>query len=788
MKFQNYLISINKSVVYGLLFAALFFSHAQSIAEYYYAPTASAGGYYWQTSTSGDGNVNWNTNPDSTGTTSNAIPSAGNTYFIINGQSGVSIRNSNAFSSGASNVFGGDELYVGMYLDDNSNVVYSPGFLGLKINLEMGTEASGKNLHLGAGTIANLSNTGNSAIIRYGTIYIEGSGANASKLECTDTNLNSGRSLIVNSKVSGSGDVKITTSLKTGGTNDFQVQISNPSNDFSGNWLVQDNSMLSATGLNSLGVNSSVSLNNSVLNAAANQTIKNLTFNSSTGATKGAGTLTVTNAITGPTTGAAAVSNAVILKGENVQVGASVSFASLDVSCDIPDTSITSATTNVTFGSGDYAIGTGTTDHFYSGYYTQRTGGATSRPINHNVDFSAANSLAINVGNMILSANASTSGANLNDQSVSTVTLSQSNAITAQNLVLADSGNMGMPNYPTTLNLGANNVLNIDNIYISGGYSTFVGKGNGKIAIENGGKITLNAANGTGRTNINMGYSISAGANSIAEIDISNCSADSFLNLGTLTMSAQKAGTTSTGGSSTSTFTMNNGTVDVLNINMANYGGGSNRAVTSTFNLNGGALKAKTIQKMSDNAKAAAIFNFTGGTLENQIFGTTAINLNLTQQGGVFKTWADETQSVDAFTVQSLINGYYKITGNSQINIDVTNLALNDMSSVALYSTGTISLLNNSSLVINLLDDDLTYAPNDRYNLLYAATGWGDFDLSKVNLVSGSGQNWTLGKEGSYAYAYLATEPPQSVPEPAAWLLLTLCLPALLLRFTRWRV
>lgn len=286
-----------------------------------------------------------------------------------------------------------------------------------------------------------------------------------------------------------------------------------------------------------------------------------------------------------------------------------------------------------------------------------------------------------------------------NTSQIATVTLGNTNNITASLLAVGDQGFNANPGN-STLNLGTTNVLNANTFNIgssgrSGATLTFAG------GLTNP-TVTIRGTNGTdpvgsfliGRISSNNAtawtdqVNVSAGtinalvtnmvignadtANSATRQGTTNASftmGAGSMTVDTITLGriANGTGTTTATFAANGTFTLNNaaGTLNAGTITLADnlitVTTGTARNVSGTFALVNGTLKATTIQAGSNAGTATAVtraFNWTTGTVQNTDGANLAINdIPITLLTAAAHTFAVSGSNTTTVNSNSIISG-----------------------------------------------------------------------------------------------------------------------------------
>lgn len=263
-----------------------------------------------------------------------------------------------------------------------------------------------------------------------------------------------------------------------------------------------------------------------------------------------------------------------------------------------------------------------------------------------------------------------------------TVRLAPVSTVVADTLSMASSNNVGLRDQVNALYLGATETtLAIDAMYIAGGtyynasenvqYGT---KGEALLQATEGGKLTITNTAGSGGADLYIGAApVSTGGGSDGTVDLRGVTDDSVMKFGTIEL-ARKI---NEAGFSNATFSMNAGTVTADKM-VLGVSGGSAGKVNATVNLEGGTLEVKQVYRGSNRGNETVNFNFKGGTLKVDEWGTEAIPMNLVQNGGILAPSGNRL-SIYGDYIQN--DGALKINLGRQIvtvfgNTDITKLVI----------------------------------------------------------------------------------------------------------------
>ena len=234
------------------------------------------------------------------------------------------------------------------------------------------------------------------------------------------------------------------------------------------------------------------------------------------------------------------------------------------------------STTNLTVAGASAGVGTWAVSSTASGATFQlNTTGASGPSSKVTVDLSTLGAFTLNysAANSVL--RIGPNGNNSNVDGSSTLTLAASSTITVGKIgVLADSQNLGT----YTLNLGSGaQQLNTDLIELNR-----FGRGNAVVQFGGvTGSVTLRAQNSTGRANISMINGVNPVTGSVFSATMNLTGHDADLLVGTLAMT----NLSNSGASYASTFSFDQGKLDVTTLTMAARSGGSAGTPSATVNL-----------------------------------------------------------------------------------------------------------------------------------------------------------------------------------------------------------
>ena len=360
---------------------------------------------------------------------------------------------------------------------------------------------------------------------------------------------------------------------------------------------------------------------------------------------------------------------------------------------------------------GDAQIGSGT-ETLIIGRRNSGSGPTT----NGTLDLSGANSTDINVGNLYLGMQSTS-----NDTVNGTLTLSTTgaNTLTADTIRLGyiDGGNVGS----TVGNIhfgGAANNVSVDTFRVGNE------KAVGHVDIVAGGVLTLGGKS-VAEADLLIGDNANPGTGttpSPSTFDISGASAASMLTLDELVVGRYE-GTGAGGGRGE--FTMDAGTVIANSIELATSNGSNPGNTFGTINLNGGTLRAGTIEH--NTVGSTATFNFTGGRL-----AVDSMNFTLDQDGGILApgnspglTAIDGDYNLNAGSIEIEIDGLTPGTGYDRVTVTGTaTLASASVVDVLLgYSPGSSSYdvliadeIIDNSVVVNLPGAMWSYSIIDNFD------------------------------------------------------------------------
>ncbi len=340
---------------------------------------------------------------------------------------------------------------------------------------------------------------------------------------------------------------------------------------------------------------------------------------------------------------------------------------------------------NLTVSDGDVVIGTGA-ETFNIGSRSTVGSGSTVGI----VDFSAAASININVAQLGLAQIPSTGGATagtliLPDTGPASISAT---VISLGDIPVASGGGLA------SLRLGGGVTdISVDNFYV--GYR----KKSAEVTIQPGGVLNITGRSGA-EANLYVGYNkVHTSGNTTGTMDItgsafyaildnlavgyhdrmsnSNGSGTGVLafDAGTISANTVVLGDGAADGRGWGTVNMNGGSLTAGGITL----GAGNANTSGTFNLADGTLSAGSIVR--GVAGSTAAFNFTGGTLHVDQFGSAALPFDLVQQGGTLapgrsigttEVFGDYTQStsgtleieIAGLTSYDLVN----VNGNASLN------------------------------------------------------------------------------------------------------------------------
>lgn len=337
------------------------------------------------------------------------------------------------------------------------------------------------------------------------------------------------------------------------------------------------------------------------------------------------------------------------------------------------------------------------------------------------------------------------------------VRLAPVSQIVTDTLSMASSDNVGLQNQTNALYLGSEETtLAVDTMYIAGGkYYSADGsektgtKGIALIQAAEGGKLTLTDTAGTGGADLYLGWApISTGGGSDGTVDLRGVTDDSVMKFGLIDMARKN----SQAGHAKAAFSMDAGTVTAEKMVLGTHEGG-NGAVTVTVDLEGGMLDVKTIQRGTSTGKETVHFNFTGGTLKTDQWGTETMPMDLTQNGGIL------TPSGNSLTVYG---DYQQNDGLLMLDVGTQTMTV--------YGTAAMTQLGLDLADGSVFDDSMIYE-------LIRIENAADFHAGALELKlsdSLSGYEISAAVMGDFLVVGNAGLIANTVPEPSAWMLLVL--------------
>lgn len=324
---------------------------------------------------------------------------------------------------------------------------------------------------------------------------------------------------------------------------------------------------------------------------------------------------------------------------------------------------------------------------------TFQVGGATgSTNVNATTaDFSGLSSFTANLGTTgIFRVGDNNTNSSGGPSASSTLILaSTANTITAGTVNLGQGTGQGSS--VQTLSLGAGtNVINADTINIGGNTTRSGGAIN---FADSTGTVTIRGSDGVSATDINMvNGNISTGYDQTSQLLLAGHYADILAD--TMTMASRSAST----GSVTSTFTFNEGILDVTTLTMASRSSTGTGGATATVTIGGGTTTIDTLNMALNTSAGGAVsatFNVTAGdvtlgtgtgtavNMADAISGrtvTSSINLTggtTTVDGSIIRTGAAGTENASI----TLAGGTLDMSGNV-IGSSTAPITLNAQSGV----------------------------------------------------------------------------------------------------------
>lgn len=289
------------------------------------------------------------------------------------------------------------------------------------------------------------------------------------------------------------------------------------------------------------------------------------------------------------------------------------------VAVDTFDIGLNGTTAAATF-TGTASIGNGS-----GGLYIGRRTAETSAHSVGTLDLRQVDQFTANLTNLGLGIGPSSATAQ--GSAGGTLLLAEENVITAASITLAHSVSVGLGGQQSRIGLGALNTIAADTVIIGGS------KGNGLVNfLAPGGELTLTGRNG-GRANVLVGnQTIGTSGGSTGVLDLSGGTFNALLDQ--LVIASKPNDAT---GVTAGTVTMAAGEVDVNAIILnRRTQAGTDGTLRSTFNLDGGTLRAGTITRDLNGRSGSGdtfAFNFNGGELHVGQFGTPALPMNLNNTG-----------------------------------------------------------------------------------------------------------------------------------------------------------
>ena len=411
---------------------------------------------------------------------------------------------------------------------------------------------------------------------------------------------------------------------------------------------------------------------------------------------------------------------------------------------------------NVVVSGGDVVIGSDARDTSLSVPYVDSAYNSELTPqtfYKTALDLSGADSVVIKVKRFEI---ATIAGGN-DVAPQGTVRLAPNSTVIADTLSMASSDNVGLASQVNALYLGSQETtLAVDTMYIAGGkYYSADGsektgtKGIALIQAAEGGKLTLTDTAGTGGADLYLGWApITTGGGSDGTVDLRGVTDDSVMKFGLIDMARKN----SQAGHAKAAFSMDAGTVTAEKMVLGTHEGG-NGAVTVTVDLEGGTLDVKTIQRGTSTGKETVNFNFTGGTLKTDQWGTETMPMDLVQNGGIL------TPSGNSLTVY----GDYQ-QNDGLLMLDVGTQTMTVYGGAAMTQLG-LDLADGS-----VFDDSMIYE-------LIRIENAADFHAAALELKlsdSLSGYELSAAVMGDFLVVGNAGLIANTVPEPSAWMLLVL--------------
>lgn len=244
------------------------------------------------------------------------------------------------------------------------------------------------------------------------------------------------------------------------------------------------------------------------------------------------------------------------------------------------------STTNLTVAGASAGVGTWAVSSTASGatFQLNMTSDAAGRGSKVTVDLSTLGAFTLNYSATNSQLRLGSNGSNQSIDGSSTLTLAASSTITVGRIgVFTDSQNNGT----YTLNLGGGvQQLNTDLLEIHRG-----GRGNAVVQFAGAtGSVILRAQNGSGRANISMINNVGPSTGTVFSSTLNLTGHEADLLVGTLAM----MNLSNSGANYTSTFSFDQGTLDVTTLTMAARSGGSSGTPSATVNLGSGSNLVNT--------------------------------------------------------------------------------------------------------------------------------------------------------------------------------------------------
>ncbi|NQT38609.1 MAG: PEP-CTERM sorting domain-containing protein [Planctomycetes bacterium] len=291
------------------------------------------------------------------------------------------------------------------------------------------------------------------------------------------------------------------------------------------------------------------------------------------------------------------------------------------------------------------------------------------------------------------------------------VTLAANNVIDARSIVIGDSPSVGLGGFNSRVILGTANTITADTLIVGGNKSS--GDIGGSLQFGAGGGV-LDLGTPGDPVDVFVGWqTVGTGGGAAGYLDMTggtfNASIDQWV-IGTKPDAAR--------GTTKGIVDFSDGTVAAASIVLGERtNAGSQGAVQGTFNLAGGELTAGSIAKGAgngNNANDRAVFNWTGGTLHVDTFGSSADPFDLVQDGGtlapgdptgVMNVFGNYTQNDGIFEVE--IGGLAQGADPGYDFVDVSGTAVLDGSVLPVLSGGFTPTLGDVFDVLTATSIDL---------------------------------------------------------------------------------